>query len=576
VSTAPQRVVESPQWFGPSEHRLFGWVTWPSAAPVRGGVLLAPPIGREARAARRAFRQLAASLADRGFASLRFDYDGTGDSSGTFDDPGHDVAWTESVQHAAAYLRSLGVSSVAAVGMRLGATIVGTAAGSRDLGLTSLVLWDPCETGRSYLRELGALESLRRSNFTADQDGGVETAEFVFTPEAAGELRRLSLSAAATTALAERVLVISRDDRAVSEKLRRRLADEKVDWETTSEQPALVNVEPLKAAMPLATMRSIVTWIASQPTEPQAFDAPGPAGPAVMRLRGVANPVAERFVVLGPRELFGIVTEPVGDAHGPLIAMFNVSNEEHTGPSRLWVELSRRWAGLGLRCVRFDLTGLGDSPRVARRSDGSMYDQAWLEDLPEVARLLHPEDPSDTVFVGLCSGAYLAAEAGLELHARGVCAINPPIGVDFLSGIARLERSRHAWVRTLAVQLKEVALRLRWVSIVIWHVARVIMPSVFSHDLMSMLVDNGTDLLVLSSSENLSPYPQVPQLDKFFSARLVAPSNYEVAFVPGLDHSMHAAVGRDRAVALLDAHVQERYAGISPRTDAQSGTKEGS
>src|SRR5665213_1134337 len=88
LSADGQSTIEEPLWFGPEQRPLFGWLTWPAGGHARGGVLCAPPIGREARAGRRAVRSLALSLAQQGFVTLRFDYDGTGDSSGDFNDDG--------------------------------------------------------------------------------------------------------------------------------------------------------------------------------------------------------------------------------------------------------------------------------------------------------------------------------------------------------------------------------------------------------------------------------------------------------------------------------------------------------
>ena len=78
--------IEEPLWFGPEGRPLFGWLTRPVGGLAQGAVLCAPPIGREARAGRRAIRSLAISLAARGYVTLRFDYDGTCDSSGGFID----------------------------------------------------------------------------------------------------------------------------------------------------------------------------------------------------------------------------------------------------------------------------------------------------------------------------------------------------------------------------------------------------------------------------------------------------------------------------------------------------------
>src|SRR5664280_3368828 len=94
---------------------------------------------------------------------------------------------------------------------------------------------DRCESGRSYLRELGALEALRRNDVQFDTNAPIETSEFVFTQQAADDLRRLNLANLGPGPLADRVLVVSRDDRPISKKLSERLDQEDIKWETTSE-----------------------------------------------------------------------------------------------------------------------------------------------------------------------------------------------------------------------------------------------------------------------------------------------------------------------------------------------------
>ena len=560
MSAAPRtNRFEQPVWFGPSSRPIFGWLTTPRDGQARGGVVLAPPVGREARGARRAFRRTALALAARGFVSLRFDYRGTGDSAGDLGELDLDTAWTDSVARAVDLLRTCELDSVSAVGMRLGATIVGAAADAADLSLSSLVLWDPCDSGRNYLRELGALESLRREHLDASADGSVETAEFVFSSSAADAIRRLRLSTLQRTPLADRVLVLARPDRPLPEKLHNRLEQEHVEFEIAADQAQLLDVDPLHAVLPQHTMERVVDWLAASRSVRAAFKEPLGARPSIV-LTDDVSPVEERSMQLGPKGLFGIVTEPTDAPHGPLVVLLNVSNEEHIGPSRLWVELARRWAARGLECVRFDLTGLGDSPWHPGDAEPAMYDQRWLGDMVDVARTLRPEDPSDTVFVGLCSGAYLAVEAGLALRSKGVCVINPPIGIDFLYGTSRMAESKHVAFRSLATKLKEFALRLRWVSVIALKVCRVIMPSMYGADALAKVVDNGSDLFVLASAEDLSPSKTSRRFDMFFSRRLLAPKNYDVCFVEELDHSMHAAEGRDRAIAMLDEHVLARFA----------------
>jgi esterase/lipase len=568
-------VIEEPLRFGPEKRPLFGWLARPNEPVALGGVLLAPPIGREARGAKRTLRYLALALANRGYVTLRFEYDGTGDSGGAFADPGRDRAWLDSVAHATSLLRSLGPTSVSAVGMRLGATLVGVAAG-HDLALTSLVLWDPCESGRSYLRELGALESLRRESFRADPDGSIETAEFVFSRETIEDLRRVNLANVGPGPLAERILVLSREDRAVSDKLRVRLNDEKVEWETTTEQATLLDVEPLAARVPVRTIERIVEWLTAPPSTPTAVsERPGAPAPVVAHEIGQFA-VRERFVELGPRRLFGIVAEPDGASRGPWIVLLNVANEDHSGPSRLWVEMSRRWAGRGVRCLRFDVSGVGDSPWHLGDSETSMYARSWLEDVAEVPRAISPDDPSDVVFVGLCSGAFLALEGALSVQARGVCVINPPVSGDLLHLITRLEESRSRLVRSLADRMKQIPLRLRWVAAAMWDVFRRIAPASVTVDLMATVARSGADMLVLASADDVSPFPGIPLLRSIDHYRLFPRQGYTVDFVPDLDHSMHTALGRANAMGRVDRFVLTHYAGETPATDIGIEPAEGS
>ena len=79
-------VVEAPTWFGPHERPLLAWFTYPRSKRVRGAVVLCQPIAEEGNMAYRTFRALAQRLAAAGYLTMRFDYDGTGDSAGSFED----------------------------------------------------------------------------------------------------------------------------------------------------------------------------------------------------------------------------------------------------------------------------------------------------------------------------------------------------------------------------------------------------------------------------------------------------------------------------------------------------------
>jgi alpha-beta hydrolase superfamily lysophospholipase len=546
-------------WFGPSDRPLCGWLHGPLAEAARGGVLLAPPLGREAFAARHALDALAKALARRGFVVLRFDYDGTGDSSGHLNDPARDRAWVNSVREGCELLSSMGLTSISGVGLRLGATLLGVAADQRNAQFTSMVLWDPCESGRSYLRELIALEGLRRENYEISSDGSVETSEAVFVSQAASEIRSLSL-VTGSEPFAERTLVITRSDRSIPVKLATRLSDETVEWGTTSEHGAMFDVEYFRSAVPEETVGRIAAWLSDAPPSHDMFVRPRRTSSVVVAGDNGVGRVNERSMQIGSRKVFAIVSEPDGGAHGPWIVMMNSVGEDHTGRARTWVDLSRRWASLGLRSVRLDLSGYGETPESEGRQHRAMFDRAWLDDLYDVVQELSPDDPSNCVFIGLCSAAFVAVECALTLRARGVCAINPPAALDLLHSSEMSARSRRRALRALSAPMKRLVARHQWVAASLAQ-ALEILPTNYFVDSLSTLIEGGTNVLVLDCDEDLTPLPRTPFFRSIDLLRVGKRRKYEVEMVPGADHALNNAAGRVRAMAILDAHILEHFAG---------------
>ncbi len=514
-------------------------------------------------------RCLGVELAKKGFVAVRVDYPGTGDSSGSLDETDVQRAWVDAIGEAAEFLHSFGSIEVSAVGMRLGATVLASA-NAKGLALSSLVLWDPCESGRSFLREVGALESLRRVDFEAPSDGSVVTSEWTFGPTSVEQIRGFDLLHAASGLQAGRVLAITREDRAFPERLRRALDGRPVEWEVTSEQGAMLDVEPLKAVLAQSAIGRIATWLDEGSTSAAPFVVPTADDTSIVCGRRDDSVVQETFVRLGRHRLFGIVSEPVGDSHGPLVVFLNTANEEHVGTSRLWVELSRAWSSTGLRCLRFDLTGVGDSPDLPRQLVRPWYEEEWLEDIEDVLFEMQPQDPTNVVLVGLCSGAYLSVEAVLAFGARGACLINPPVGNDLLHAAATFRRSRFRWMRSMAKLLRGLHLRHPWAATGSWQVVRMLFPRRYSEDLIATAAKKNTTLLVISSTDELSPFPRIPIVRSIDRRRVEAPRNYQVEFVPGLDHSMHAAKGRALAAASIDRFVHDLSVSVAPESTSES------
>ncbi len=141
-------------FFGESSKQLFGAYHPPHPRKDRRkGIVLCNPIGQEYIRSHRSFAQLAEKLGEAGFHVLRFDYYGTGDAYGDFQDAGPEQ-WLADVSLAVEEIQDYGdIDSVALVGLRIGATLAMMAA-SRITAISDLVLWDPVVNGNSYLQEI--------------------------------------------------------------------------------------------------------------------------------------------------------------------------------------------------------------------------------------------------------------------------------------------------------------------------------------------------------------------------------------------------------------------------------------
>jgi alpha-beta hydrolase superfamily lysophospholipase len=146
-----------PIYFGPGGS-LFGMFHAAACPrPRTVAIVLCNPIGHEYFRVHRACRNIAVALSRLGFAVLRFDYYGTGDS--------HDSAdaatlerWQGDVAAAVEEVRRRSRCARAAiVGLRLGATIAWLES-LRRTDLDLLVMWEPIVNGRVYLERLRRLE----------------------------------------------------------------------------------------------------------------------------------------------------------------------------------------------------------------------------------------------------------------------------------------------------------------------------------------------------------------------------------------------------------------------------------
>ena len=574
-------------WFGPPERPLFGRIYVPDSSTARTAVVLCPPLGLERTCAARTYRVLAEGLKAEGFAVLCVDYEGTGDSSGSSDDPGRLNAWSASVLAGIDLMRSSGAQSISAVGMRLGATLVASLAHQSDLD--ALVLWDPCASGRSYLREQQTLRSVHLgdrplrfappstadvSGIQASEPGAVEVLGELHAAETVKELTLLSLEDAKGD-LARRVLVLARPERPPHRSVVDRLSMPHVEWGAATGQEDLVGVQPGMAKVPEATVGVITQWLTrTLKKEESAFSTPE-CKRAVIE-RSSDDELVEEILHLGPHGLFGILTLPRLPRSTVTTVILNAGTTDHVGPGRLWTHLARRWAHAGLPVLRVDLSGLGDSPVRPGQETEVMYPPEVFDDIQDIAAAISPDDPSAIVLVGLCSGAYHAIEGGISKGARGVCLLNPVIPRNPLNQPNRIlsprapdprrraTAARKPWVRKLPAhdRLAELAERLPGAAWWLFDRIGVELPPARA---LERLVEHGVDTFVVCGEVEAR---RILRGEGAVLRRLRRTGRFRLEIVPGIDHELFQRAARNLVEPMLTGYLVEHFASTALPGDA--------
>jgi alpha-beta hydrolase superfamily lysophospholipase len=557
----------------------------PEECRATGAVVICPTLGLEAVYSYWTLRELADRLASAGLVALRFDYDGTGDSSGDWDDPDRVAAWLASVRTAIDYVWNLGVKRVAVVGLRVGGTLAAATLAAHEGIADDLVLWDPCASGRSFLREQRALWAFLRNqavewgvldedatwgletDATEIDDGSVETPGLIFTKDAVVDLEGLSV-AATRGALASRILFLTRDTRKAERRLGERLALSHVEWSEIAGQDDLLAVS---AVMPVETVDRIVEWLSKPQGEGVPVTPPTVAAAIVDRAHdGLA--VVERPVDISDTHLFGMLTEPQGGIPrpAPTIIFLNAGRINHVGPGRLWVEMARKLSSHGFRCLRFDLTGIGDSPTRPGRTDQVEYPADAVIDVGEVRASIAASDETNVVLVGVCSGGYHAIESALEQSVKAICAVNPvltffqpggssernfePLEQGGLS--ARQARSStRRWTRSI-MQMGIVRPLVRHMPEEMWWIVNRVVVKTIPARTFERVTGLGVHLLIVAGAAEA----RLLRRGEHRTIRSLTESGrFRMDTIPFLEHSLLERTGREHVGHILSAYLVERF-----------------
>ena len=433
--------------------------------------------------------------------------------------------------------------------------------------MDGIVLWDPCASGRTYLREQQAL-GLFSLGGAARDDGSVEVPGIVYQAETVAELSDMSITATEGP-LAERVLVLVRPDRPTNKAMKERLGMGHVEWGGAVGQSDFVDVEPFEVREPVATLDAVISWVTdvvgtvvstfASPVSDHTAVSDGAAvsddAAVVVAGDGGGGAVTERIVALGRLGLFGIVTEPSEPATGPTVILLNAGLIDHVGPSRLWVDFARRWAAGGVRVLRFDLSGLGDSPVRPGQPEDVMYPPEAFDDLAEVVAAMAPDGAGDVVLTGLCAGGYHSVEGGIALGVGAVCLINPiltarPPEIHAGDGGRTPEidprrqatTARRRWVRALPAHDLLGSIVERMPDGAWWIINRVAVGSPPAR-ILEKLVDRGVDTYIVCG-ESEARVMRRGQAAAF--RRLARTGRFHLEVMSGIDHELFARASRDR------------------------------
>jgi pimeloyl-ACP methyl ester carboxylesterase len=259
----------------------------------------------------------------------------------------------------------------------------------------------------------------------------------------------------------------------------------------------------------------------------------------------------ERACQFGPeRSLVGILSGPAGnDARRdfPTVLMLNAGLLHRVGPHRMSVDLARRLADRGIRSLRFDMGGYGDS---AVSTDAKSKENRTFSDIKSAMDFLELEhDVHRFVLFGTCSGADNAhAVALLDPRVAGAILLDAYgywTARSFVNYyLPRIFRPR-AWINLLRRSLAGPKKAPEKRSSVIPELRRPFDPRPQVKREIQSLVDRGVRLLYIYTGGIETYYNYAGQFFDQFKG-LDPRGKIEVEFYPNADHTYSFAEDRQR------------------------------
>lgn len=145
---------EIPFFFPSGDCHLFGVMHIPAASRRNTAFLFCTPFGEEKLWTHLVYVNFARALASHGYPVLRFDYRGTGDSEGNFEDATLESCLAD-IRSAIEILKDQSdqTERLGLLGLRMGATLAALTAETLPQ-ISTLVLWEPILNVDEYMQDL--------------------------------------------------------------------------------------------------------------------------------------------------------------------------------------------------------------------------------------------------------------------------------------------------------------------------------------------------------------------------------------------------------------------------------------
>lgn len=410
---------------GAAGEQCFAWLHQPVRSTIkRVGVIIVGPLGPEYMHSHRSVRYLADQLAAQGFAALRYDPLGMGNSSYNLADEKIAAGWLESLNAATRFFQtSLNIADVLLISLRSGALVASEflATGA----VKGAVFWYPYLKGSAYVRDLQIIDSMLHID-SADADF-IEAGGYPLYSGTRAWLEKIDVLSVAANGL-QHALIINNAAQPPTKKLQQALSAQgvAVTQQNRSGLERMMKQSEI-TEVPVENVEAIIDWANTTYVDEQD-NVTLNMDPSKTQ---IAPSFSERTIVIPvQRPMFGIMAEPVGPDHKkPLLIFINGGSGHHAGPNRLYVDVCRRLAEEGYSSLRLDLSNLGDSAQDITPASHNPYALTAANDVAAVLAFLRENTAYDSfVLSGLCSGAHNSFQAVVHRPSpdvREIILINP-------------------------------------------------------------------------------------------------------------------------------------------------------